>query len=184
MHSTVEGKYHWIRYWYHGLQLVSIDAYCLNISYLNWLLAMMVCNWLVLVLTHLLREALVRWLEMLISLSSNYSAYLLRPSVTFFFCADKFYILQICQSTYMIGTLPFMSSYRNCVSCGSIILHSEKEWCLEHIPFIDMVLHSIFCRPSTEAKSGTPKKKKHCNCRNSKCLKMWVLIFIAHTISC
>jgi len=92
MHSTVEGKYHWIRYWYHGLQLVSIDAYCLNISYLNWLLAMMVCNWLVLVLTHLLREALVRWLEMLISLSSNYSAYLLRPSVTFFFlCRQVLY---------------------------------------------------------------------------------------------
>jgi len=77
----------------------------------------------------------------------------------------------------MIGTLPFMSSYRNCVSCGSIILHSEKEWCLEHIPFIDMVLHSIFCRPSTEAKSGTPKKKKHCNCRNSKCLKMYCECF-------
>ena len=92
MHSTVEGKYHWIRYWYHGLQLVSIDAYCLNISYLNWLLAMMVCNWLVLVLTHLLTEALVRWLEMLISLSSNYSAYLLRPSVTFFFlCRQVLY---------------------------------------------------------------------------------------------
>jgi len=53
----------------------------------------------------------------------------------------------------------------------------KKEWCLEHIPFIDMVLHSIFCRPSTEAKSGTPKKKKHCNCRNSKCLKMYCECF-------
>ena len=184
MHSTVEGKYHWIRYWYHGLQLVSIDAYFLNISYLNWLLAMMVCNWLVLVLTHLLREALVRWLEMLISLSSNYSAYLLRPSVTFFFVQTSFIFFKfVSQHTWLgpcLSCLPteivFLAVRLFCIQ--------KKEWCLEHIPFIDMVLHSIFCRPSTEAKSGTPKKKKHCNCRNSKCLKMWVLIFIAHTISC
>ncbi|CAN6237823.1 unnamed protein product [Urochloa humidicola] len=31
--------------------------------------------------------------------------------------------------------------------------------------------------PSTEAKTVTPKKKKHCNCRNSKCLKMYCECF-------
>ncbi|CAN6243903.1 unnamed protein product [Urochloa humidicola] len=31
--------------------------------------------------------------------------------------------------------------------------------------------------PSTEAKAVTPKKKKHCNCRNSKCLKMYCECF-------
>jgi len=34
-----------------------------------------------------------------------------------------------------------------------------------------------FNPPSTEAKSVTPKKKKHCNCRNSKCLKMYCECF-------
>ncbi|KAG0532728.1 hypothetical protein BDA96_04G131900 [Sorghum bicolor] len=32
-------------------------------------------------------------------------------------------------------------------------------------------------KPSTEVKSVTPKKKKHCNCRNSKCLKMYCECF-------
>ncbi|XP_062223540.1 protein tesmin/TSO1-like CXC 5 [Phragmites australis] len=31
--------------------------------------------------------------------------------------------------------------------------------------------------PATEVKSGTPKKKKHCNCKNSKCLKMYCECF-------
>ncbi|CAN6231230.1 unnamed protein product [Urochloa humidicola] len=31
--------------------------------------------------------------------------------------------------------------------------------------------------PSSEAKTVTPKKKKHCNCRNSKCLKMYCECF-------
>jgi hypothetical protein len=34
-----------------------------------------------------------------------------------------------------------------------------------------LCLHS---KPATEVKSVTPKKKKHCNCRNSKCLNMYV----------
>ncbi|TVU32592.1 hypothetical protein EJB05_24329 [Eragrostis curvula] len=34
-------------------------------------------------------------------------------------------------------------------------------------------------KPATEVKSVTPKKKKHCNCRNSKCLKMYCECFAA-----
>ena len=136
MHSTVEGKYHWIRYWYHGLQLVSIDAYCLNISYLNWLLAMMVCNWLVLVLTHLLREALVRWLEMLISLSSNYSAYLLRPSVTFFFFVQTSFIFFkfVSQHTWLgscLSCLQFLAVWLFCIhkKSGAWNIFLLLTWC-------------------------------------------------------
>ena len=34
----------------------------------------------------------------------------------------------------------------------------------------------FFRKPVVEMKSGTPaKKKKHCNCKNSQCLKLWVL---------
>ncbi|WVZ76927.1 hypothetical protein U9M48_024845 [Paspalum notatum var. saurae] len=36
---------------------------------------------------------------------------------------------------------------------------------------------SNICRPSSEGKSVTPKKKKQCNCRNSKCLKMYCECF-------
>ncbi|KAL6888116.1 hypothetical protein ACP4OV_009142 [Aristida adscensionis] len=34
-------------------------------------------------------------------------------------------------------------------------------------------------KPATELKSATPKKKKHCNCKNSKCLKMYCECFAA-----
>lgn len=40
-------------------------------------------------------------------------------------------------------------------------------------------LFFCFRKPVVEMKSGTPaKKKKHCNCKNSQCLKLWVHDFL------
>jgi len=79
-------------------------------------------------------------------------------------------------SSYLQVILVSMCEYtsicpcRNNASTALVCKAQKKLFCL-----------SFFCfrKPVVEMKSGTPtKKKKHCNCKNSQCLKLWVQDFL------
>ena len=151
------------------------------------------CYWLswfavVLAPKHFYNEVLDTWFEILTSLRSNIT-YVSRSKCCNFYGQIKCYILQCCQHKWSGLVLHvFLQKFVFLLSCYMIHLHLEKQKksILLETYSLHWTSHPIFfCRkPSTEVKSVTPKKKKHCNCRNSKCLKMWVLFFVSHTFSC